>query len=323
MNKYNKLYNKLKNNEKINLLFVSPDYGDLYPFSKVETSYFSKDKFNCDLKLITNKDIPNILNLFLLSDEYDCVVNLCDGYIGNTDNIPGLNFLDELEKNNIPYTGANKRVFSLSKFDIQVSEYTPKSIHIKNYLENNLCIECFKFPLFVKPNNLGCSEHIDCDSLVKTREELDIQLQKILKFTDDIIIQEYINGYEYTALVFRDKYDEIICLSPIKLGFEKLSIDYLTNYTKINESDNITYEYDIDENIASEIKKRCVAVYKNLNLNSYVRMDIRNITIVDVNSYPEIFGPVDEEDMNDVIIRKFYDFDEFMYDMLYDSFREV
>ena len=67
--------------------------------------------------------------------------------------------------------------------------------------------------------------------------------------------------------------------------------------------------------------QKCITVYEELNLNSYVRIDIRSGLIIDVNSYPEIFSPVEEEDMNDVIIKKFYDFDEFLYDLLFDTVR--
>src|SRR5665647_3174535 len=117
-NTYNKLANKLKAQEKINLLFVSPNYDKIYPYSKVEMKYFDKDKFNCDLMFITNSNVEHVIDLFLTSKKYDCIVNLCDGYVGNTNNIPGVNFIQELEKNGIPYTGSDERVFSLAKSDL-------------------------------------------------------------------------------------------------------------------------------------------------------------------------------------------------------------
>lgn len=321
MDRYIKLGEKLKNNEIVNLLFVSPNYGPVYPYSDVETSYFSKDKFNCHVKLITNDDISSIIDLFINSNDYDCIINMCDGYINNKDGIPGLNFMEELEKHNIPFTGADKRVFSISKYEIQQSKYTPKTIHVSEYLNDNSSINCLKFPLFIKPNNLGCSEHVDNNSVINSMDELNAQIQKISKFTNDIIIQEYIDGDEYTALVFKNRYNEIICLPPINIIFSNTQTNYLTNYIKIHDCDSIIYDYDVDKNISEEIKQHCIYVYEHLNLNSYVRMDVRNTTIIDINSYPEIFGPREEEDMNDVIIREFYNFDDFMYDILYDALR--
>lgn len=321
MIKYNKLRAKLQNNEIINLLFVSPNYGNTYPYSIVETNYFDKKRFKCDVKLITNDDIPAIINLFMMEDKYDCIVNLCDGYIDNKNNIPGVNFINELEKYQIPYTGSDARVFSLTKFDLGYCDDAPPSIHYSFYLKNKSCIDNLKFPLFVKPNNLGCSEFIDNDSVINSKCELETKLNLMTKFTTDIIIQEYIDGNEYTVLVFTDKRGEIICLNPIQIKFTNSNAKYLTNKIKLEEFDNIIYDFNVENAVMTKIKNICVNAYKKMDLNSYIRIDVRSDKIIDINPYPEIFGPEDEEDMNDVIIRKFYDFNDFLIDMLCDTVR--
>jgi hypothetical protein len=61
--RYRNIINKLENNEKLKLLVVSPDYKGTYAYPDVETSYFNKDKFECHTRFITNKDIPEILEL--------------------------------------------------------------------------------------------------------------------------------------------------------------------------------------------------------------------------------------------------------------------
>ena len=63
MNKYEKLLKKLNNNERIKLLFVSPDYTGIYPYSHVETNYFNKEKYECDVRLIKNENIEEIIIL--------------------------------------------------------------------------------------------------------------------------------------------------------------------------------------------------------------------------------------------------------------------
>ena len=315
MNKYEKLLKKLNNNERIKLLFVSPDYTGIYPYSHVETNYFSKEKYECDVRLIKNENIEEIIRI---SEEYDCIVNLCDGYMDNKYDIPNTNFIRRLEENGIPYTGGNERSYLISKADLIGKVPTPQSIHYEEYERNNDIIKEVRYPLFIKPNNLGCSELIDNNSVVNNKEELDNQLNKIIERTRDIIIQEYINGSEYTALVFRNKNGEIICLDPIEITFTN-DIKYLTNDIKVNSFDTVGYNFEIDEDKVEKIKEVCKYTYDKLNLNSYVRLDLRELYVIDVNAYPEIFGLEEEEDIADTIIRKFYDFDNFLLDMLYDS----
>lgn len=318
MNRYENLIYKLDNNQQLNLLFISPDYKGTYPFSFVETSYFNKERFDCTVKLITSDDINEVVKL---ADSYDCIVNLCDGYLNNVNKTPHTDIIDALEENNIPYTGANRRVYCLSKTDLIGKINTPNSLHYKDYIMNNLLIEKLSFPLFVKPDNLGCSELIDENSVVYNVDELNIQLNKIIDKTDNIVIQEYIKGNEYTALIFRKKNGDILCLDPIEIKFTN-TLPYLTHNIKVNEFDKIIYEFDIDEKIKSKIKEICVDAYEKLNINSYVRLDLRENYIIDVNSYPEILGLVEEENIGDTIIQKFYNFDDFLTDILYDACRK-
>lgn len=315
LSKKDSLSYKLNNMIKLKLLFVSPDYKETYPYSFVETCYFDKERFDCTVLLITSDDIDKVI---CMAQDYDCIVNLCDGYLNNTNKIPNIDIIDALEKHNIPYTGSNKSTYCLSKSDLVGVIPTPKSIHYKNYNMNKELLNNLSFPLFVKPDNLGCSELIDENSVVNNIDELDNQLSKIIGKTDNIIIQEYINGSEYTALVFRNKNGVVVCLEPIQILFTK-TLPYLTYNTKINDFDNIVYNFDIDEENKNKIKKSCIEAYEKLNINSYVRIDLRENYIIDVNSYPEILGLIEEENIGDSIILKSYNFNDFLIDILYDA----
>lgn len=314
-NRYKNIINKLENNEKLKLLFVSPDYKGTYAYPDVETLYFNKDKFECHTRFITNKDIPEILEL---SDKYDCIVNLCDGYLDNLNDTPSANFIEALEKYNIPYTGSCSRVYKISKTDLRGKISTPNSIHLSEYLNNVNILSSLKFPLFIKPNNLGCSEHIDNNSVVHTIDELHAKLRWIQQYTTDVLIQEYIDGGEYTAMILRNKNGEIICLGPIELKFSN-GEKYLTFDTKLNNFDDIIYEFDIDPVKSENIKKVCIEAYEKLELNSYVRMDLRDTYIIDINSYPELLGHEEEENTGDTIVKKYYSFDNFLTDILYEA----
>ena len=140
----------------------------------------------------------------------------------------------------------------------------------------------------------------------------------------DIVIQEYIDGNEYTAFVLRNKDGKIICLDPLHIKINS-SVDYLTNKIKINEytknkdNNTVVYDLNIDEIIKNNIKKICIDAYEKLNINSYVRMDLRDEYIIDINPYPEILGLNDEINLDTIIINHCYSYDEFLIDILYDA----
>ena len=323
MNKYEKLLYKLKKNLHLTLLFITPKYNNDAPYTNIDTSYFDKNKFTCDKKLISTDDIEEVIKI---SEEYDCIINLCDGYIDNKNKIPNVDIIEALEQNGIPYTGTNKHIYKLSKFDLIGKIKCPISVNYYELRSNKDLITYLKFPLFVKPNNLGFSELIDKNSIVRDREELEAQLNKILIVTDDIIIQEYIDGNEYTAFILRNKDGKIICLDPLHIKINS-DVNYLTNeiklneYTKKNNIDTIVYDLNIDKNIKNNIKKICIDAYEKLNINSYVRMDLRDEYIIDVNPYPEIIGSVNEINLDTIIINHCYSYDDFLIDILYDATR--
>jgi hypothetical protein len=332
MNRHEKLLCKLKNNSHLKLLIVSPSYQvhnqnliDSYisspAMTHLKTSYFNKEKFTFDTKLITSDDIEEIIKI---ADNYDCIINLCDGYINNKNKIPNVDFIEALEQNGIPYTGTNQNIYKLSKYDLTGKIKSPITVNYHQLKANNDLVYHLNFPLFVKPNNLSFSELIDENSVVWNKEELMSQLDKVLKVTDDIVIQEYIDGNEYTAFVLRNKDGKIICLDPLHIKINS-SVNYLTNKIKINEytknkdNDTVVYDLNIDEIIKNNIKKICIDAYEKLNINSYVRMDLRDEYIIDINPYPEILGLNDEINLDTIIINHCYSYDEFLIDILYDA----
>lgn len=227
MEKYCILANKLRCGSKINLLFVAP--------YTVETNYFDKAKFNCDVWVGANDNLLGAL------DSYDCLISLCGKSLG-------IDFYNELEKQGMPYVGPSKRILSLHDFDLQVAENTD-SIHCSEYETN-----------------------------------------------------------EYTALVFTDKWDDVICLNPVCTDIDKSS--YMSG-----DFDYVMNKINIDNSTSYEIKKKCKYIYKNLNLSSYVKIDIKRNEIV-VYPMPEIFCLEKEISMSDIIINEFYDYNEFLVDVL-------
>lgn len=317
-NKLQILRDKLKNNDRINLLAISVLDTDDPNYSNVDFSFLDSNRFNVDLRFIKNNDIESIISNFNDS-KYDCIINLCDSYVSDLEN-PGLNILLELEKNGIPFTGSSSKVYDMKKTNLKELEHSPKFITVQEYLDDPNRLNCLKFPLLIKPNSLGGSALIDIDSKVENKAELDKKLDEILKITDDILIQDFIEGRELTALLFR-KDSKIICLDPIEVQFNS-EIKFKTEQLKFYDYDQFSYKYlDDSDPFVIKLKNVLIDSYIKLELNSYIRYDVRvdlndNIYIIDVNTYPGIFGKKDCENSSDHIILNSYNYNDFVYDIL-------
>jgi D-alanine-D-alanine ligase len=79
----------------------------------------------------------------------------------------------------------------------------PKDSVIKKEEKYNLgeIIEKLSLPLMVKPSELGSSVGI---SLVKTEEELEKGIQEAFSHGDEVILEQYIKGREFTVTVMDD-----------------------------------------------------------------------------------------------------------------------
>jgi hypothetical protein len=337
-------------------------------------------------RLLTNDNVEDLLTeVSSLSSPYDCIINLCDGYQYDA-NDPGLNMLHRMENYAIPFTGSNSRVYTLTKADIRESGYSPKFITYAEYeeilrlsvspgesnrrrensddmlsVDQETALKVFfqtknlTFPLFIKPNSLGGSLYIDNDCLVHNHASLYFKLKQLLKSSfpyNDFLIQEYIEGDEYTCLTFRNRDGNIVSFQPIKVTFPNSEYAFKSDQLKNIDYHLIGMEEEENKEVIKEIQEVCKDVYETLKLNAYIRYDIRyrstpdfasreeaereekeaktiekNPTrkskgrayIIDINSYPGIFGIVGEECSTDLIIQKQYSYPRFLYDMIYNT----
>lgn len=94
---------------------------------------------------------------------------------------------------------------SFSKYDMYLELKKHNIPTIKTYKEldtfyNDFNKGLIKFPVFVKPNMGSASKGI---GLIETKKELELRF----KGSEDLIIQEYMTGYEYGADVYIDLID--------------------------------------------------------------------------------------------------------------------
>lgn len=223
--------------------------------------------------------------------KFDAVFNAIHGSPGEDGKIQG--YLDMLK---IPYTncGAAASALTFNKFWTKevVEDIVPtaKGILIKkNKSEIAEAIAFIKLsyqlPVFVKPNNNGSSYGI---SKIKNFDDLDNAITEALKFDEEVLVEEGIDGTEVTCGLFASsKGIEILPICEIAVEKHEF-FDYTAKYTT-GESDEIIPAL-ISGDEKNKVEDYSRKIYSRLNCKGVVRIDfiIRNGQphMLEVNTVP-------------------------------------
>jgi D-alanine-D-alanine ligase len=163
----------------------------LLPEHEVDTIFLNK--------LITYKQLKE-----LGTKGYDIFVNLCEAYLEWE--VPGIDVIYSLELLNLPFTGPTSILYDPSKEIMKLVAYyeqikTPAYCLVNAQSNIHELIKHLHFPLFVKPSKAGDSLGIDEFSLVTTKDELAHKVAAILPEYNELLIEEYIKGREFTVLI--------------------------------------------------------------------------------------------------------------------------
>ncbi len=139
---------------------------------------------------------------------YDIFVNLCEGYLEWE--IPSIDVIHTLELLNLPYSGPNPVLYDPPKPLMKYVAYcagvkTPAAVELTSMEGIEEALEKLTFPMFIKPSKAGDSLGVDEHSLVTTEVELREKIQDILHEYEEILVEEYIAGREFTVLVAANK----------------------------------------------------------------------------------------------------------------------
>jgi len=155
---------------------------------------------------------------------YDIFVNLCEAYLEW--DIPSLDVIWSLDLLGLPYTGPGTRLYDPSKPLMKYVAYTqgvcfPDFVEVSSAEDCDAALARLRFPMFVKPAHAGDSLGIDGDSLVTTENELRRQCAAVTREHTGALVEEYIDGREFTVLVAADPHDRFrpLALRPIEFVF--------------------------------------------------------------------------------------------------------
>lgn len=177
---------------------------------------------------------------------------------------------------NLPYTSCDCAISALTfnkRFTVAVASFA--GINVANSIllfKNNFknpdeIVKNLRFPVFVKPNNGGSS--IGMSKVNSPSEELGMAIEKAFIEDEQVLVEEFIKGREFTIGVFRSK-GEIIALPITEIISKKDFFDYEAKYH--GASDEIT-PANVDQRIAFEIEKEAIKIYQIFNCKGIVRID--------------------------------------------------
>jgi len=215
----------------------------------------------------------------LAREGYDCFINLCDG--ASDEDRAGLEVTQLLERYNLPFTGADSNFYEPSK-DVQkmLAYYydvkTPRFVFAYNDDDIEEAAASLNFPLIVKHYNGYSSVGMTRKSRVTNREELLEMARKMIQEFEGALIEEFVEGREFTVLVAENPDDENqpIAFSPVECIF-KNGETFKHFDLKWKEFNNISWIPCEDKALGEKLKEMSKKMFVALKGAGYGRTDIR------------------------------------------------
>jgi D-alanine--D-alanine ligase len=238
----------------------------LLPNDTVDNVFLNKLHVYRQLKELKNKG-------------YDVFVNLCEGYLEW--DVPSIDVIYTLELLNLPHTGPSTLLYDPPKELMKYVAYTegvstPPYVLVENMDDVETAIEQLRFPLFVKPAKAGDSLGVDEHSLVKNKQELKQKVAEIINEYEQLLVEEYIKGREFTVLVVANEDDEknSTVFKPIEFVFPKGNQfkTYALKTSELHPDSNIPCK---DPKLDRQLRKAAQRIFRSFGGVGYARMDFR------------------------------------------------
>lgn len=220
---------------------------------------------------------------------FDAVLIGLHGTPGEDGKLQG--YLDCLQ---IPYTSCDAATSAITfnkRYTVAVAAFgglhVAKSMHVFRHtpVSQDKILKSLKLPVFVKPNNGGSSIGM---SKVNNEEHLMEALDKAFREDDQVLIEEFIKGREFTVGVFKAR-GEVIVLPITEIISKKEFFDYEAKYA--GASEEVT-PANIVEGMAEKIRDAASQAYAIFNCKGIVRIDFiyeeisGNPYMLEINTVP-------------------------------------
>ena len=212
-----------------------------------------------------------------LPERIGLVFNALLGKYGEDGCIQGV-----LELVGVPYTGSgilasalgmdksiHKRMIAAAGFKVARDTVVQKSkIKDQNEISNlkSQISNEFGYPCVVKPTREGSSMGV---SVVKSEEGLDVAFEYAFKYDNEVLLEEYLYGLEFTCVVCGNENPQ--AMLPTEIVFEGDFFTYEGKYMP-GKAQTIT-PARLKEEVVREIQRISVEVYRLIGCLGYGRVD--------------------------------------------------
>lgn len=162
--------------------------------------------------------------------------------------------------------------------------------------------ERLKFPLIVKPNSEGSSKGVLDANVVRNMEDLKERVEVISEnFTKEILVEEYIDGREFTVAVLGNEDPKVLPIIEQKFDFLPKGMNKIASFELKwlyeDSLKNLHDAYDcpakLDRRVKIEIEETSKLVYKILDVRDCGRLDFRmnkegKLYFLEINPIPGI-----------------------------------
>lgn len=214
-------------------------------------------------------DIDKNISKVLIDKKIEVVYNAMHGRYGEDGCIQGL--LEILE---IPYTGCGVTASSvcmnkdytknvLRNFDIPLI----KSVLIKKNEDYSKKIKELKYPMMLKPVSEGSSLGM---FKVSDEKEMEECFKKSLKYNQDVLVEEYLDGKSLTVGVLEDG-DELFATEIIEFNTKTEWYDYEAKYTA--GMTEFIIPAKLSDDMTQKVKDIAVKAFKACGCRGVSRVD--------------------------------------------------
>ncbi|MDQ6610377.1 MAG: SET domain-containing protein-lysine N-methyltransferase [Bacteroidota bacterium] len=210
---------------------------------------------------------------------YDCFVNLCEGYLHWE--IPSIDVIYSLQLLELPFTGPTMPLYDPPKEIMKYVAYT-EGIKSPAYAVVRQCDDVgavcshLAYPLFIKPAHAGDSLGIDEGSLVNNEVELNNKVQQLWEQYDEVLVEEFIDGREFTVLVAAGVSSPKSCIAftPLEYIFPagRNFKTYALKTSELHKESNLSVK---DDTLAELLKTASKRIFCSFGGVSYARLDFR------------------------------------------------
>jgi D-alanine-D-alanine ligase len=194
----------------------------------------------------------------------------------------------------LPYTSCDAATSALTmnkRYTVAVVSFSginvAKSMHLFKHtpVTADQVLQQLRLPVFVKPNSGGSSIGM---SKVNTADELPAALEKGFKEDNQLLVEEFISGREFTIGVFKSE-GNIQVLPITEIETKNEFFDFEAKYQGKSVE---TTPAKIDDNMKAQLEAAAKRVYEVLNCRGVVRIDfiydttLQQPFMLEVNTVP-------------------------------------